>query len=298
MGKDIYAEVTDRIIAELENGIIPWRRPWIGHGGAISHESGRPYSFLNQMLLGRPGEYITWNQAKKEGGNVKKGAKSKIIVFWKPIVKPVLDVDGNPVIDAYGQPEIRVFPCLKYYNVFHIDDCENIAPKWKDKPAATAETLEEPEAVFHDYITREKIGFDECISDKAYYAPGMDYIHLPLKTQFPDTAEYYSTMFHETVHSTGHAKRLNRFSKNALDNIFGSESYSKEELVAEIGAACTLSRFGIETGSSFKNSTAYIQSWLRALKNDKTLIVSAAAKAEKAVKLIFNEKAEEAENAA
>lgn len=81
---DIYAAITDRIIAELENGIIPWHKPWTGTTtGAISRETGRPYSLLNQMLLGTPGEYLTWNQVKKEGGSVKKGAKAKMVVFWK-----------------------------------------------------------------------------------------------------------------------------------------------------------------------------------------------------------------------
>ena len=106
--------------------------------------------------------------------------------------------------------------------------------------------------------------------------------------QFPDAAEYYSTLFHEATHSTGHPKRLDRLPKNAIAAHFGSEEYSKEELTAEIGAASIMNVLGLETAHSFKNSAAYIQSWLRALKNDKRLIVSAAARAEKAVKLILN----------
>ena len=106
--------------------------------------------------------------------------------------------------------------------------------------------------------------------------------------QFDSTAEYYGTAYHEATHSTGHATRLNRFTGDAAAAAFGSESYSKEELVAEIGSACCLHELGLETPSSFKNSAAYIQSWLRVLKDDKRMIISAAARAEKAVKLIFN----------
>lgn len=290
---DIYKEVTDRIIEELEKGVIPWRKPWTGtSAGAISHTTGRAYSILNQMLLRQPGEYITYLQAKKEGGHVKKGAKSRIIVFWKQTIKDVTDENGQPVMNEDGTPKKRVIPCLKYYQVFHIDDCEGIKPKWEQAPRQTAEPDETAVETFYDYIRREGIRLEEEASDEAYYSPTRDVIHLPLINQFDEAAEYYSTAFHEATHSTGHVSRLARFTGSAAAAAFGSETYSKEELIAEIGSACILNEIGLETAGSFQNSAAYIQSWLKVLRNDKKMIVSAAGRAEKAVNLILNRQPE------
>lgn len=286
---DIYAAITDRIIAELENGIIPWRKPWTGTTtGAISRETGRPYSLLNQMLLGTPGEYLTWNQVKKEGGSVKKGAKAKMVVFWKIYPREKKNADGQTVTDSEGKPIMEGLPVLRYFNVFHIEDCEGIAPKYTAENTKHADPIQYAEETFADYVSRSGVRFENVRQDQAYYSPSLDLIRLPLMDQFPSTAEYYSTLFHEATHSTGHPKRLDRLPQDAIAAHFGSEEYSKEELVAEIGAASILNVLGMETASTFKNSAAYIQSWLRALKNDKRMIVSAAARAEKAVKLILN----------
>lgn len=294
---DIYAEITDKIIAELESGLIPWEKPWAGiNTGAISHATGRPYSLINQFLLRQPGEYITFNQCRQEGGNVKKGAKAKMVVFWKVIPKEKTDADGNAVKDSDGNAVVEGLPVLRYFNVFHISDCDGIAPKFPTPEAVqTATANERAEAVFADYIAREHVRFSSRKQDEAYYSPVSDTIVLPLREQFQRTAEYYSTMFHEATHSTGHPTRLNRLDLHGgAENHFGGEEYSKEELVAEIGAATILHEIGIDTAGSFRNSAAYIQSWLRALKNDKRLIVSAAARAEKAARLILNQPKENA----
>ena len=287
--KDLYTEIANNIIEQLEKGIIPWKKPWTGvNSGAISHVTGRAYSLLNQMLLARPGEYITFNQCKQEGGMVKKGAKAKTVVFWKVLPRELTDENGDIVTDANGKPIIRGIPVLRYFQVFHIDDCEGIAPKWENKLPAVAAPDERAESILMDYVRRENISFRNVIGDKAYYSPLQDLIVLPIMEQFDSTPEYYGTAFHEATHSTGHVTRLNRFSGDAAAAGFGSESYSKEELVAEIGSACILHEIGMETPSSFKNSAAYIQSWLRVLKDDKRMIISAAARAEKAVKMILN----------
>ena len=289
--KDLYSEISDRIISELEKGVIPWNKPWAGvTSGAISHATGRPYSLLNQMLLTEPGEYITFNQCKQEGGSVKKGSKAKTVVFWKVLPREKKDASGAIVKDKDGNPVIEGIPVLRYFQVFHISECEGIAPKWENKLPATATPDERAENILLDYIRRENIRFEQVIDDRAYYSPSRDLIHLPIREQFAATAEYYSTAFHESAHSTGHKTRLNRFEPGVGAAMFGSESYSKEELVAEISAATILHEIDMETPSSFKNSAAYIQSWLRALKNDKRLIISAAARAEKAVKMILNVK--------
>lgn len=287
--KDLYSEIANGIIEQLEKGIIPWKNPWTGvNSGAISHATGRAYSLLNQMLLNRPGEYITFNQCKQEGGMVKKGAKSKIVVFWKVLQREKTDAAGNVVTNADGKPIIEGLPVLRYFQVFHIDDCDGIAPKWDKKLPAVAAPDERAENILTDYVRREGIRLENVIGDRAYYSPSRDYICLPLMEQFDSTGEYYGTAFHEATHSTGHATRLNRFESGIAAAAFGSESYSKEELVAEIGSACILHEIGMETPSTFKNSAAYIQSWLRVLKDDKRMIISAAARAEKAVKLILN----------
>ena len=146
-----------------------------------------------------------------------------------------------------------------------------------------------------DYSTRAHVPIINEKGDRAYYSPARDEIHLPLREQFPKVAEYYSTAFHESVHSTGHEKRLNRLSKTAH---FGSEEYSKEELVAEVGAAILMNEMGLETASSFHNSAGYIQNWLTVLRNDSKMIVSAAGKAEKAVRLIMDLEEQREEKAA
>ena len=270
---DIYKEVTDRIISQLENGIIPWKKPWIASGNAISHATGNSYSLLNQMLLGKPGEYLTFAQCQKEGGKVRKGEKSSLVVFWKFIEQE--DEETH---------EKKQVPFLRYYNVFHIDQCEGLKAKHQQALPNTANPDEAAETIIHGYCERSGVKLMHREGDRAFYSPSSDSITLPLLAQFAETAEYYSTAFHELTHSTGHSSRLDRLSKTAF---FGSEAYSKEELIAEIGAAALVSTAGLETSGSFRNSTAYIQNWLKILSDDKRFLVSAAGKAEKAVNLIL-----------
>lgn len=288
---DIFAVVTDRIIAELESGIIPWNRPWTGVSeGAIRRSNGKPYSLINQLLLGKPGEYLTFKQCKDEGGKVKKGAKSKMVVFWKVLHREKKDASGNVIRDENGLPVDDPIPMLRYYNVFHIDDCDGIQPKYTaEHLPATVSPVERAEEIIAEYSGRAKLTIEHSKQNRAFYSPSRHLVSLPLMEQFEDTAGYYETAFHELTHSTGHKSLLNRFSENDGAAAFGSESYSKEELVAEIGACGILHELGLETTKSFRNNAAYIQSWLSALKNDKRLIVSAAGRAEKAIRLILGE---------
>lgn len=279
MANNVYQMITDRIIAELEKGIIPWAKPWTGvRSGAYSRSTGRPYSILNQMILGRPGEYLTFNQVRQAGGTVRKGEKAAFVVFWKPLPVTEKTKDGKEVT--------TIVPFLRFFNVFHIDQCENVEPKYKEADLKPADPIAEAESVIDGYVQRSGVRLIKEKSDRAYYSPTFDEVHLPLIEQFPQIAEYYSTAFHELTHSTGHKKRLDRLTATAH---FGNEEYSKEELVAEIGAASLMNTVGIETSASFKNSAAYVGNWLTALRNDSRLIVSAAGKAEKAVKMILGE---------
>ena len=271
---DIYGVITDRIIDQLEKGIIPWEKPWTGtQGGAISGATGKPYSLLNQMLLGKPGEYYTYNQVMAKGGHVRKDEKAQIIVFWKQVSITETDKDGKPV-------QLTI-PMLRYYSVYHIDQCEGIEAQQRQ----TTE-ISHPAAdyIISDYCQRESLPIYHQKGDEAYYSPSKDCVVLPLREQFTAVAEYFSTAFHELTHSTGHSSRLNRLKVTAH---FGNSEYSREELVAEIGAAALLNYTGIETKKSLRNNAAYIQSWLNALRNDKRMIVQASGAVSKAVDLII-----------
>ncbi len=287
MSFDIYEAVTERIIKQLEEGVVPWQRPWTGlQDGAYSRVTGKPYSYINQLLLGKPGEYLTFKQCQEAKGKVKKGAKSNMVVFWK-----VHTVEKK---NDKGEVKKESFPLLKYYNVFHIDDCEGIEQKHNRTEPRLFDANEEAERIALDYFTRTGCKLEHVAGNSASYSIDLDRVKMPLKEQFISEAEYYSTLFHEMTHSTGHKKRLDRLEKAA----FGSEVYSKEELVAEMGAASIMNYLGIETDKTFRNSAAYIQSWLGKLREDKKLIVSAASRAEKAFTLILNAEAAATEQVA
>ena len=277
--KNIYQMVTDRIISELENGLIPWEKPWTGvREGAFNRISKKPYSLLNQMMLKHSGEYGTYKQWQDVGGQVRKGEKAEAVVFWKVLQTEEENENGEKVIEG--------IPVLKYYNVFHISQVDGVEPL-PDEELTPNAPIEDAEELLKNYINRENIRLEYSKSNEAYYSPMMDLIHLPMLEQFPKVEEAYCTYFHEAVHSTGYKTRLNRFEEASGVAAFGSESYSKEELVAEIGSAMICNLLHIESQHSFRNSTAYIQSWLRVLKNDNRFIISASSRAEKAVNYIL-----------
>ena len=281
MSKSVYEMVTDRIIEQLENGVIPWEKPWTGvRSGAFNRVSKKSYSLLNQMLLKHEGEYATFKQWSELGGHIRKGEKSEIVVSWKILPVEEVQEDVSKVT--------KQIPMLKYISVFHISQVDGVEPLPKEK-LNDIEPIEKAENILRDYWTREHIKVEHVKGNKAFYSPSMDSIQLPLFEQFINANEYYSTAFHESVHSTMKESRCNRAEerKNKLV-AFGSEEYSKEELLAEIGSANLINMIGIETDKSFRNSSAYIQSWLKVLKNDVKFIVSASSKAEKAVNYILN----------
>lgn len=276
---DVYTMVTERIIKKLESGVIPWNKPWSGtYDGAYNRFTKKPYSLINQLLLENNGEYATFKQWTSIGGKIKKGSKSEIVVFW--------NLKEYERENEKGEKEIKTIPILKYYNVFHISQVEGVEPL-KEEELNQIEPIQKAEEILKDYIKREHIKLIIDKSDKAFYSPTTDSINLPLLEQFKNAEEFYSTAFHECTHSTMKESRCNRIDENRGSH-FGNEAYSKEELVAELGASTILNHLGIESNKSFENSTAYIQSWVRVLKNDKKFIVSASSKAEKAVNYILN----------
>jgi antirestriction protein ArdC len=281
MAKSVYEMVTDRIISQLKQGVIPWQKPWTGiRSGAYNRISKKNYSLLNQMLLQYEGEYATFKQWESLGGHIRKGEKSEIVVFWK--IQPV------EYIREDGTKQVKQIPLLRYFNVFHISQVDGVEPLPKDA-LNDIEPIEKAESILHDYWNRENITVEHVKGNDAYYSPSRDLIRLPLFEQFTDANEYYSTAFHESVHSTMKENRCNRTEDRKGRLVaFGSNEYSKEELVAEIGSANLMNIVGIETKKSFRNSTAYIQNWLSVLKNDVKFIVSASGRAEKAADYILN----------
>jgi antirestriction protein ArdC len=282
MSKSIYEMVTERIIEQMENGIIPWERPWSGvREGAFNRVSKKSYSLLNQMLLGKAGEWATFKQWSDLGGHVRKGEKSSLVVFWKILPLEETQEDETKII--------KQIPLLKYINVFHISQVDGVEPL-KPEELHDIEPIEKAESILTDYWNREGITVKHIKGNNAFYSPSCDMIQLPLFEQFKEANEYYSTAFHESIHSTMKETRCNREEerKNKLVS-FGSDEYSKEELVAELGSAALMNIIGIETKKSFRNSSAYIQNWIQVLKNDVKFIISASTKAEKAVKYILNE---------
>ena len=273
MSNKVYQIVTDKIIEKLEQGTIPWRKPW-NCNPAMNWESKREYTGINAILLD-PGEYATFNQIKKAGGKVKKGEKSHLVVFWKLFEKKSNNKDDD---------KIEKIPFLRYYNVFEINkQCEGLESRKKDFEDYDHNPITDAENIVKLYKDSPKIKFSP---NRAYYSPIDDFISVPEMKDFEKIEEYYSTLFHEMIHSTGHKSRLNRQGITDITN-FGSETYSKEELVAEIGSAMLCGKAKIEN-ATIDNSASYIQSWLRKLKNDHKLIVIASSQAQKAANYILN----------
>lgn len=291
MASNIYQMVTDRIIEQMNAGIVPWHQPWVGGAAmAISYTTRKAYSMLNQLLLGKPGEWLTWNQIQAKGGRVNPGAKSRFCVYCQPVQKEQLDPEtGEKVSDSYL--------LLKWYRVFHLDDTQGIESLCTTvTPGDSLPPIEQAELAIEGYLSRESSlrFFNDQPSASAYYSPSKDEVVVPMLAQYALAEEYYSTAFHELTHSTMHETRCNRQSEASITR-FGDSAYSREELVAEIGSAMICNRLGIEHEKAFKNSAAYIQSWLKALKNDNRMIIWAAKKAEEAARYILGEEVSEVE---
>lgn len=286
--KDIYALVTDKIIEAMERGVVPWKRAWEACGIPMNYITKRAYSGINLMLLSllsfeRP-YFLTFKQVQTLGGRVKKGAKGWPVVFWKLI-------EANKKTDKENKQEEKI-PLLKLYYLFNVEDIEGISFKFPEdnfKPKFSIEACEQ--IVSNMPISPTIVHANRA---KAYYSPSRDIVNIPQIEQFATSENYYKTLFHELVHATGHPSRLNR--KTVVDaGRFGDESHSKEELIAEIGAAFLYHVAGIATQGLVDYSAAYVQNWLAALKNDKRLIVEAASQAQKAVNYILNLNPQEGE---
>ncbi|MEK7585809.1 MAG: zincin-like metallopeptidase domain-containing protein [Patescibacteria group bacterium] len=278
---DVYKIVTDRIIELLEQGTVPWQKPWTDAGVPANLLSKRPYRGINLWLLlslnYERNLFLTWDQLKKIGASVKKGEVGHVVVFWKTVKKG----------DNLEEETKKTAPLLRYYKVFNVEQCKDI-PEGLVIPLIQRE--HDPIAECEAIVT----GMPQCPAIKhkeqlAFYHIEEDYINMPKKKSFKGIEGYYTTLFHELVHSTGSEKRLNRKTITEMAE-FGSEPYSIEELVAELGSAYLSSFTGI-LNAGIQNSAAYLNGWLAKLKNDKRFMVQASGQAQRAVDFIINQPA-------
>ena len=282
--QNIYQKITDLIIEQLETGAIPWENPVINNCRPQNLITGHIYKGVNPLILARSKTpfFMTFKQAKQIKATIKKGAKSKPVVFWS--------VGTYKKENEAGELEEKRSFILKYYNVFNISDIENIPAKYLDKTHLDKINnieIKTAENIIANYPNPPEI--EHCMGTPSY-SPIEDKIRIPQKGYFINSNAYYSTFYHEIAHSSGHKKRLNRFNEQGSSLLFGDKEYAKEELTAELTASFLMA----ETGENIniKNKSAYIQSWLKILKNDNRLLIASSAKAEKAVNYVLNRQIE------
>ena len=273
--QSVYEIVTSRILEEMERGVVPWHKPWRTLAPA-NIVSKKPYRGINVFLLALQGYgsqyWLTYRQAQALGGNIRRGEHGTKVVFWK--------FDSYETETADGETEERKSAFLRYYTVFNLEQTEGLKALLALPPAFPIQSAEAVANGMPNPPAYQQ-GF------QAAYTPSKDMVTMPSRTAFESQAEYYSTLFHELTHSTGHAKRLEREGFDKPQQ-FGSESYSREELIAEMGSAMLCCVAGIEQ-ATICNSAAYLQSWIRKLKADSRLVVSAASAAQKAADYIRGE---------
>ena len=281
MPLDIYSQVNDRIIAALEQGIIPWKRPWTGRL-PTNYDSGKEYRGVNILTLGiaemvhgySSPYWITFRQAQKHGGHIRRGERATYIVFSDKKVREVEKEDGKK--------EQKIYHFIKSFPVFNWDQTEGV-------PKKEAGLALDPDRDLIEVCDSILNGMPNPPTyreggNSAYYAPGDDLVNLPPVEAFKTTEGYAATKFHEYAHSTGHQARLNRAGVMGVA-AFGSDDYGFEELVAELTSAYLCAMNGID--NTLGNSSAYIQNWLGVLRNDKSMLLKASGKATVAVDFIL-----------
>lgn len=304
MSHQIYQLVTDRVLALLEQGIIPWKKPWKTSGGSALPPSNlvsrRPYRGINIFLLIAQNftspYWLTFKQAQERGGHVRRGERGTPIVFWR-----IDQRAEEPGEDETDTDRRRIL--LRYYTVFNVEQCDGIEvpgghpvdvdPTFDPIPAC--------EAVYGNMPFPPELRHG---GQQAFYSRSMDLVQLPKREAFCRCESYYSTLFHELAHATGHPSRLNRLAEEDGSGIFGSPAYAREELVAEMTAAMMCGVLGISPvkveaispdGSEelLENSAAYLRYWMDVLKGDSRVVVIAAARAQKAADYILSRQEQE-----
>lgn len=271
MNQVVVDKVTTRIIQALEDGVVPWQKTWKGQQSAPQNFiSRKPYRGANAMLLSfipkSTPYFVTYKQATSLGGHVKKGSEGIPIIFTSPITRKGSDGD-----------EFVLYWMQRYYTVFRLEDTT------LELPPAPEDNLSFPEfdSIYENYEDAPSLLHG---GDRAFYVPSKDSVTMPHRVDFKSPEHYYSVLYHELAHSTGHVRRLDR--KGIREGTFGDETYSMEELVAEISATFLNSLVGIDSEEVFQNSAAYLANWLKVLKENRSMILVAASQAQKAVDLL------------
>lgn len=294
---DIYSRVTDKIIADLEQGVRPWVKPWKGGNteGRITlpvRHNGIPYQGINILLLWgeqldkgfQSNRWMTFKQAQALSANVRKGEHGSLVVYANKVTKSETDDKGDEIE--------REIPFMKGYTVFNVDQIENLPAEYRTEP-------ESVETEPHELIEHAQVFFANTGAvirhggNRAYYAPLQDIVQLPIPEAFNTAESYASVKAHELTHWTSHKTRLDR----QLGKRFGDDAYAAEELIAEMGAAFVCAQLGL-TPEVREDHAAYLDHWLKVLKGDKKAIFSAASQAQKACEFLFSLQGEEAQQAA
>lgn len=283
-----YERITSAIVKLIEEGgELPWQKPWRSGDWARSMSTKREYNGINRWNLtmlaqakGWSPWFGTYKQIVALGGQVRKGEKSTIAIFWKFLDKI------DPVTGQKGR-----VPLLRMFNIFSASQADGLPEKFyaKPEPSEVPVADADAEAVFAAYTARE--GITVNVGGSAFYMPSSDSITLPALDKFFSAEHYAATAFHEAGHSTGAEKRLNR--PGITDPIkYGSHQYSREELVAEFSSALVMGVLGVARPETEANTVAYLKGWCKALTDDPQALVWAAGRAEKAANLILGIEAE------
>jgi antirestriction protein ArdC len=272
MKRDLYQTVTDKIVAQLEAGTLPWVKGWSTSGSMVPMNavSNRPYSGINVLLYwaslecgwSRP-RFLTFKQAKDAGGHVRKGETGMPLYFFKQ-----LDITDK----ATG--EDKTIPMLRQYTVFNVAQCGGLSDRIMGEITAPLNQAQR-QRLADDFIAATGADFREGAGAPCY-VPSKDFVTVPRFAEFQDSPEYYAASFHELVHWTGHKSRLDRDLKGRFD----VDAYAMEELVAELGAAFLCAEFGLDNAHA--NQASYLDHWLKVLKADNRAIFTAASKAQAA----------------
>lgn len=292
---NVYEMVTKRILQRMMQGEIPWRNAWTAGKGQkhpfTNRFTGKPYSFLNTLLLGTPGQYATFRQIKEKGGTVKKGSKSKPVIYWGEYI-PKDRKEEAKQLEEEGKDTSHLkvrFP--KYYSVFDMRDVEGIEPE--KEPEAVTHTSLSPtdiaDMAVEDYTRDYGVLVDEADAEPSYDAAA-DRVTVPPKKAYEYEEDWYASLFGQLVHSTAGEKRCNR--AREMEKMADDEMSVKEELIAEIGSSMAMTVTGLDRKETQEQQAAVCQKWIAAMENDYRLIVTASYGAEKAAKMILGEFAE------
>ena len=282
---EINEHIQQRMLTALENGTVPWRRPWSADTGGVprSMSTGKAYRGINVWMLALTAMdegftspwWGTFHKIKELGGHLRKGSHGTKVYWWKVVVKPNPDNPDEPMKFYVGGCE----------TVFSASQVDNLPDKYyPDLDSSEPDILPEPQSIIDDYLSRGPT-MVRAPQGKAYYTPADDQITMPMRSQFSDAAEEMCVQFHECAHSTGHKSRLNRPGITDWSG-FGSHGYGIEEMCAEASSAILAAMTGVETESTWNNSAAYLDNWIHAIKEDAKLVPAAFRAAQAAVDLI------------